>query len=178
MNHQINESFFIVTDSREKQPLFPYGPKATLSYGDYTIGMDTENGLKLFDDVVIVERKKSSEWAGNISSGRARFIRELERMKNCTHKYLVIEDDLGNVLEPAYSRVNRRFIITSTVDFSLHYGIQPIFAQSASLAAEFTKTLMERVIKKIGSDELAGTAEPKKINQSPINERIENGQHL
>ena len=85
-------NFKIFTDNREQNPwtYAGYTIFGTLSYGDYTI---FHNG-KIYSDQIIIERKGAvSEIFQASGKERERFEKELEKMKDAPHKYILCEFD-------------------------------------------------------------------------------------
>ena len=81
----MNPEITIITDSREQTPLiFTNFPTVTagLPTGDYSIA-----GL---EDDFCIERKSLSDLYGSLTSGRDRFMRELQRMRAYQFRRLLI----------------------------------------------------------------------------------------
>lgn len=83
--------------------------KRALKTGDYSFKIEAcpELGFAIdtyFTDELCIERKNSvSELAGNIADRDDRFLKELNRMINIQHNYILIEDDrLDDILEHNY----------------------------------------------------------------------------
>ena len=92
----------IIIDTREQRPLeithYQF-EVATLPVGDY--------GIRGFSDFTnprfIVERKSLSDLVGSLSQGRARFMREVVKMRAFEFKALLIEARRFDVESHAYS---------------------------------------------------------------------------
>lgn len=80
----------IIIDTREQFPLsFPNSKKMKLSCGDYsTTG-------ELFSDVFI-ERKSLNDLASTLSSGKERFLKEIDRAKKLNYYLVVVVEDEFN----------------------------------------------------------------------------------
>ena len=89
----IDESFTIIVDTREQLPWEFDGHSTSsrkLDTGDYSI-----EGL---ENIFCIERKRSvSEIANNISEKR--FVDVLDRMSQFSHKFMLLEFTLNNVLD-------------------------------------------------------------------------------
>ena len=129
--------FTVVKDTREQQGWNFHAGKAcagmevgTLKTGDYSLrGMET---------LLTIERKGSvEEFAGNVT--QARFERELERMRDYPHAFLVLEftmDDLlkfpygGNIPRHKlpYIRVKGPFLMRRLMEIQVHYPVKVILA--------------------------------------------------
>jgi len=85
----------ILVDTREQLiPPFPEGvvvEMTTLHEGDYT--------TRALDGIAVVERKSESDFTSSLTWGRERFERELERLRTYRWKAIVIEGDLGRLIE-------------------------------------------------------------------------------
>lgn len=141
----------VIRDSREKEGhgYYRHNPVMHLVAGDYVLGEKYEDEIVPRYDLVIVERKQhGSELAQNLAKHRARFLREMDRMKKARYKFLVIEDSLENVLKPAFSQVNSNFLLSSILDLYFEYNVIPIFAGDKIQAEKFVNKLFDKVIKK------------------------------
>jgi hypothetical protein len=131
------EKFTVVKDTREQQGWNFHVGKAcagmevgTLKTGDYSLrGLET---------LLTIERKGSvEEFAGNVT--QARFERELERMRDYPHAFLVLEftmDDLlrfpygGNIPHSKlpYIRVKGPFLMRRLMEIQVNYPVKVILA--------------------------------------------------
>jgi len=94
----------ILIDTREQTPLafdrrFPT-ERATLPVGDY--------GVRGFSDwsnpAFVIERKTLDDLCGSLGTGRERFLREVERMRQFRFRALVIEAHKDQVTLGATAR--------------------------------------------------------------------------
>lgn len=137
MTKTTGDKFIILKDTREQQGWeFAEGKScagmesATLKTGDYTV--------KGLEASLTIERKGSmQEFAGNLFDDR--FYRELERMKEYTHAYLLLEftadQFLGYPLTanlPQYVkakiRVNGKLLMAKLAQIQMDYPVKVIFA--------------------------------------------------
>ena len=124
----------IVVDSREQDPLSFSFPTITdgLSTGDYSIA-----GL---EDDFAVERKSISDLVGSLTSGRDRFMRELQRLQAYPFKRLLI---IGSEEEVAKGKWKHTKANPTAILHSLHSieakGIPVAYASNAVLAASLVE---------------------------------------
>jgi len=120
----------IVVDSREQTPLsFNYPTiSAGLVTGDYSVA-----GL---EDDFCVERKSLSDLYGSLTSGRDRFLRELQRMRAYQFRRLLI---IGSEREIEMGSSRAKGINPKAILHSLHAiearGVPVVFAPSPAKAA-------------------------------------------
>lgn len=125
----------ILVDSREQNPLAFTFPKITtgLPTGDYSVA-----GL---EDDFCVERKSIPDLVGSLTSGRERFMRELQRLQAYPFKRLLIigsEEEIAKA-RWSHSKANPTAILHSLYSIEAR-GVPVVFTQSPSTAA----TLVER----------------------------------
>lgn len=147
-------SFTVVVDTREKKPWELASARVlgkeykALKTGDYTVA-----GL---EDKLCIDRKMSvNELATNVM--QARFKRELERMKEFPHAFLVLEADFQEVLDYPNSsdlpakvrkkiRMNGGYLIRCLSRMQIKYGFNVIFAGNRANAERIAVNLMEDVL--------------------------------
>lgn len=150
-----NIRFDVIVDTREQKNLWSFANydevesviEQKLDTGDYTIA-----GL---EDRLCIERKHSiSELANNITEKR--FERELERMSQFPHSFLVLEfglDDVDNY--PNVSCIPRKirnkikirgpYIFKKLAEISIIYGVSVIPCGHPKYAEAMVVSLMKRV---------------------------------
>jgi hypothetical protein len=131
----------VAIDTREQCP-WHFDPadatttRATLPTGDYALVGDTG---------FAIERKSIEDYAGTISTGWERFLREVERMADWPARVVIVEghlDDLlyreeaGILIPPAHShcRITPAFALRQTAELTLR-GVAVLFAGDALSAA-------------------------------------------
>lgn len=147
-------AFEVVVDTREKQPWELASGRVLgrefrkLETGDYTVAG--------FEDILCIDRKASvSELATNVN--QKRFKKELERMKEIPHAYLILEANLSEVLEYPHNsnlpphvkskiRMNGSFLLRCLTRMEIKYGFNVIFAGSRYYAERIALCLMEDVL--------------------------------
>ena len=108
---------------------------------------------KLADDdppeaCAVVERKTHSDLIGSLTTGRARFERELEKLTAYGFKALVIEASLPAIARGLdSSRANPVSIIGSLIAFSQRYGLHVVFASDRRHAQAYAWRLCERWVR-------------------------------
>jgi len=118
----------IIRDSREKRG-WKFNASANcggtivhkLAAGDYSIV-----GLEKY---IVIERKESmDELCANLGRERARFMRELERMADVRHKFLIVEDYASSIFKRRFSHMDGSALLGSLTSIMLKHGIHIIFA--------------------------------------------------
>jgi len=129
--------FVIVVDSREQQPYaFEGAVIKTLTTGDYSV-----SGL---EDRVTIERKSKADAYGSLGHGRARFLREFERLARYDYGAVVIEDTVAGFLHrPPHSKMNPRSAIGSLLAWSVRYRVPVFFAGDREHGRALTRKLLE-----------------------------------
>ena len=120
----------IVIDTREQEPLqFSKLPtvEGTLSTGDYSV-------LGLENDFT-VERKSLSDLFGSLTSGRDRFMREIQRMNAFVFRRLLIIGSEWEIEQGvSRSRVNPKAVLHSLAAIEAR-GVPVVFSSSPANAA-------------------------------------------
>ena len=118
--------FILVVDSREQLPYSFDGIarsiRAALPAGDYSI-VGHEGSF-------VVERKSLQDAYSTFSSGRERFVRELEKLRTYELAVILIEGSLDDVLDnrPGHVRhVQPATVVNSLLSWQVEYGVTPIF---------------------------------------------------
>jgi ERCC4-type nuclease len=124
----------IVVDSREQDPLAFSFPTIIdgLSTGDYSIA-----GL---EDDFAVERKSIPDLVGSLTSGRERFMRELQRLQSYPFRRLLIIGSEKEIEKGGwkYSRANPTAILHSLHAIEAR-GIPVVYASNAVLGASLVE---------------------------------------
>ncbi len=105
-----------LTTRRKAHPLTVQRRVATLRTGDYSI-----DGHQ---DRIACERKSLSDLYTTLGQGRARFIRELERLNAMDFAAVVVEAEWLRVATdpPSRSRLNPKTVIASVVAWQIRYS--------------------------------------------------------
>jgi hypothetical protein len=149
--------FKIIIDKKEQKPYsFPEWietARESLKTGDYAV---------YGDDNFAVERKSLNDFIGTISSGWARFCRELKRMEDADYpaKIIMIEADFEEICfkkfedeikapEHDHVDITPQFIIKRIAELSLR-GAIVIFAGNRQYAMALTLIILQQRYKKLG----------------------------
>lgn len=132
----------MIRDSREKR-----GYKFTASKhfaGTITEKLDAgDYSIKGLEGYIVIERKETiDELCSNLGKERARFFREIERMKGVKHKYIVIEDYASSVFKPRFSGMSSSSILGSLTSLMLKHDVHVIFAGTERVAKEIVRKLL------------------------------------
>lgn len=126
----------IICDSREQEPFRFPGMDCTVASGT----LDTADySLSGFQDRIGIERKSLSDLLGCFTSGRERFVRELERMRGFESCAIVVESDWRKLVSGDYrSHMNPNAARQSVVSIMQNYRMPFFFAESRAEAERFT----------------------------------------
>ena len=151
----------ITIDTREQRPWsFPPFIEieiGTLRTGDYAISGDSG---------FAIERKSADDFAGTISTGWHRFVRELNRMDEAQFaaKVIIVESDFetfcyrtrqGEILPPnhEHTRITPQFVMKRIAQLTMR-GVSVLFAGNAELGSAIALRLFyerEEMIKDVTS---------------------------
>ena len=126
----------ILTDNREQEPfLYPNTVRGTLDFGDYTIEWDGVSQIGM----VCCERKGSvSELYQATGSERERFERQLERMKNCSLKFVLCEFDYMSIVTNAPPGIlEPQCVYGSIIKWHSVYNVPFIFCKNRTNAKNY-----------------------------------------
>jgi len=153
-------SFTVLVDTREKNPWELHSSRVLgreftkLDTGDYTVPG--------FENILCIDRKANvNELAGNIS--QARFKKELERIKDIPHAFIILEATLQDVLDYPHTadlpakirkkiRMNGNFLLRCLNRMQIKYGFNIIYAGNRENAQRIAVNLMQEVLELYGSD--------------------------
>lgn len=145
----------IIRDSREKKGYWVFGGKRcktkALKTGDYTI--------EGYEDVLCIERKKTvMEIAGNFTHKSGAFWREIERMEEYKHAYLILEfteeELLGYPFKsklPKYLKAKIRIrggYLAARIEMIEEKGIKVIFAGNRERAIQIVEMIFDEILTK------------------------------
>ncbi|NCC53098.1 MAG: hypothetical protein EOM20_18055 [Spartobacteria bacterium] len=131
MTAKTNITPILIIDTREQNPLnFVHykAIRATLYAGDYSIqGLET---------MFSIERKSIDDLCGSLTSDRARFERELHRLRGYQFKRLLIEGTQIEVEQHRYrSRATPQSILGSLATFEIRFDTPIVWAGDREHAA-------------------------------------------
>lgn len=156
--------YTILIDNREQQNWLDESWKTahvTLETGDYSIAQSSSLQSKYTDKdlnhFLCLERKKTvSELAQNLT--KSAFKKEIERLANFKHKFLILEFSYTDVVNYPYNssiprsrwrkiRVRAPFILACLSGMMIHSNIQVIFAENRAGAIAIASEIIKRCIK-------------------------------
>jgi len=124
----------IITDTREQAPLefrrLPSRP-GTLATGDYSVaGLESD---------FAIERKSIADLVGSLTSGRERFMREVDRLRSCPFSRLLIVGTVADIHAARYrSNASPKSILHSLYGIESR-GLPVVFAPDPATAAELVE---------------------------------------
>lgn len=145
---QLNFEFTgLRTDANQgRLPLRVPTIRGTLPSGDYSIaGIGPDE--KPWSSSIAIERKSLIDLFGTLSRGRARFIRELERLDALDFAAVVVEADWPTILRepPERSRLNPLTVFRSVIAWQQRYPrVHWWLAPSRVFAERATYRMLER----------------------------------
>jgi len=161
MSYEKYKDYTVLQDSREQKGWMfePYqkclGTEITnLKYGDYTI--------KGLEDYLCIERKASaSEIANNLGKEKERFHREMDRMFNVKHKYIICEFSCSQLLRfpegagiPASKlkivKMTGKLIMKHLLELQMQYNVNVLFCDNAVNAFTTASSIIKRINEKYG----------------------------
>ena len=126
----------IVTDTREQTPLaFTHlrSERATLGTGDYSV-----RGL---EEVFSVERKSLPDLVASLTRERARFMREMHRLRGYQFaRLLVIGSEMELMQMVSMGRANLAQVEHSLLAISIRYGVPAVRVDSPERGALMVET--------------------------------------
>lgn len=142
----------IIQDTREQEPLRIEGypvEVGTLPVGDY--------GIRGFSDwnnpAFIIERKTLDDLIGSLTQGRARFMREIEKMRQFRFRGLLIEAECSDVSNHSYrSQAAPAAILASLDALCVRAGIHIFWCGDTTGAARQLEGLVRQFIRGIEKD--------------------------
>jgi len=137
----------ILIDSREQQPWSFTGPTetTTLTTGDYTV-------LHI-EHLVRIERKSLGDLVGCIGPERARFKRELERLRGFRFRALVIEASHDDIVQHRYrSNTHPNSILGSLAAWQIDYDLPIVLAGSHEEAGKYAERLLAKAAARTASE--------------------------
>lgn len=131
----------VLVDSREQTPWTFEGQgitcgRATLATGDYSLP-----GL---EHRVAIERKSLDDWTGTVMRSRARFYRELERLRAFDFRCVIIETSVRQIMDGKYRSAARPESIMGFIAEIVVAQFVPVYlggsrAEAQILAGAFLK---------------------------------------
>jgi ERCC4-type nuclease len=142
----------ILVDTREQRPARFSGSvrtqSATLPTGDYSIVG--------FTHLVAIERKAGEDLWGCCGAGRARFVAELERLRDYPLRAVVVEESIDwFLMTPPRGRITGETVIRSTIGWQMDFGVPFVWAGHRNNAAACIERFLTRIPRKFGKERAA-----------------------
>lgn len=135
-------SLTLIVDTREQTP-WTFGDdiatvRRGLPSGDYAI--------EGHEAVAVVERKSLADFVGCCTAGRDRFVRELVRLREMPHAWVVVESDVANVWAHTYrSMIQPEAVMGSVAAWTVRY-VPILFASDRRCAADLAVRLLRQAV--------------------------------
>ena len=148
----MNPRVTVLIDTREQCPLPIVGypiETATLPVGDY--------GIRGFSDwsnpAFIVERKSLDDLCGSLGKGRARFLREVEKLRQFRFRALLIEGTRATIEAHDYRSEISPASVLSTLDaLAVRTNLHVYWCEDAEGAARQLESLVRQFTRGIAKD--------------------------
>jgi ERCC4-type nuclease len=153
------ERVTFIVDTREQEPL-SFDPESVavirraLPAGDYSI--------ERHEDSVAVERKSLADFVSTVIRGRERFHKELKRLAEYEAACIVVEADLGDILEGKYmSGAHPNSVLGAAISIIVDFGIPVFFCGNRQAACRFVEAYLLRFHKRVSrNDQDKTTSDP------------------
>ena len=146
--------FTIIKDTREQTPwLFDFEHTVaeeigTIKTGDYTI--------KGMEDKICIERKGCiEELAGNLGKDFSRFSKELIRMDQFPHSFIICEFALKDLIEYPFhmnnvklqqtAKMSGKYLLKLIMEIQLQHNVKIMFCGNKFYATKTALSLMKRI---------------------------------
>lgn len=143
----------ILVDTREQTPWTFEGQgftliKRHLDTGDYSI-----EGL---EHSVSIERKSLDDWTGSCIHDRARFYKELERLRSFRFRAVVVEAGIREIMGGHYnSQAHPQAVLGFVAEVCVQQSVPVYLAGSRAEAQVFAGALLKMAAKKIPKEPVA-----------------------
>ncbi len=154
----ITAPFAVVIDTREQRPFEFKSLRSDAAQGKRPIVVPTVRGCLAAGDyslnepvgLVSIERKSLGDLFGTLAHGRARFERELDRLRDFARAYIVVEADWSQVFRdpPRHSDLNPKTVYRSVLAWQHRFPrVQWWFCPGRAFAEVTTFRILERAWK-------------------------------
>jgi ERCC4-type nuclease len=154
------QPFTIIKDTREQEG-YTFEPSSSRYHkcnGMVTRKLDTgDYSLEGLEDKVCIERKASVvEFANNIGHDSVRFGKEIERIKEFPHRFIILEFSLSDLMNfPEGSsipeddwdklKVTNKFMLKKIMEYQMYDNIHVMFCDSKKNAKWTVLSILKRV---------------------------------
>ena len=153
-------SFTIIKDTREQEG-YTFEPRKSRYHvckGMVVRKLDTgDYSLEGLEDKVCIERKASVvELANNVGHDQVRFLKEIERMKEFPHRFIILEFSLSDLMNfPEGSsipeedwkklKVTNKFMLKMLMEFQMYQDIHVLFCDNKKNAKWAVLSILKRI---------------------------------
>lgn len=140
----------VIVDTREQSPWTFEGQglepvRAKLETGDYSLP-----GL---EHRVAIERKSLDDWTGSVLRDRARFYRELDRLRAFEFRCVIVEAGVREIMKGDYtSQANPAAVLGFVAEVTVGQSVPVYLAGSRAEAQILAGALLKMAAKKISRD--------------------------
>ena len=153
-------AYTVIKDTREQDgyTFESFTGKYTSCKGMVVEKLDTgDYSLQGLEDKLCIERKgRISELAINLGKDKARFMREMDRMKEFPFKFLILEFSLDDVLKfpegadipqsnMSKVRITGRYLLKMLIEIQMQYNIPIYFCDNKKNAKALINSIFKRV---------------------------------
>lgn len=149
----------IIRDTREKDGCGWKFRASANCQGMEVYKLDTgDYSVKGYEHLIMVERKSIGDLWGTLTSGKERFVNEMERARTIPARYLIIEGTVGDVDKGyKYSQVSSEYIHGYLISLQVKYGIHVIFAGRQDQAQTYARRLLLKLARYCDEGVIRGT---------------------
>ena len=149
--------FIIITDTREQTPWeFDFEHTVAQEIGTIKTG---DYAVKGFEDKLCIERKGCiEEFANNLGKEFDRFKRELVRMEQFPHAFIICEFPLKDLIEFPFhnhntklqqtSKISGKYLLKIILEIQLEHNVKIMFCGNKFYAMKTALSLMKRTHEK------------------------------
>jgi len=143
------KAFSVIVDTREKRPWWNkdqpefYVKSQKLDTGDVTI--------EELSDILVIERKSGvNELYANFTKERVRFYKEIDRMKQFPLRFLVVEGNWSDVINPfSYRTEKSRRVQAAAIVRSSLFNLMIIHKIHVMFVGDRGKYIMKHLLNKV-----------------------------
>lgn len=162
-----NKPFTIIKDSREKNGYIfePMKNRSHVCNGMVVRKLDTgDYSVEGLENKICIERKASiTELANNIGVDGKRFNKEIERMKDFCHRFLILEFSLSDLMsfphncgipreEISKVKISHKFILRFIMELQVEHGVNVIFCDDKEKAQDVVLSILKRINSKYSGE--------------------------
>lgn len=138
----------VVVDTREQAPYTFDGFRNWISGVEFRGLKTADYSVVGYEDVIAVERKSLADMVSSLMDGRARFLREMERLAEFRYKCICIEASRAQLKSPyrfaAAVKAHPNGIVGSLDAIAARYGIVIHYGDNRELTEEFVASYLSK----------------------------------